>query len=495
MTQPLAARWIVEYARRPLNVVLLIAVPIVFVVLSAGALGDFADILSGSPAVGSLGEVEAATAGWAAAVLAGVSAFFHVSMSREADRRLAGAGAGAGQLVASRMVSTGALAALAALGSLIALRVRTDLAATPRVIGATLLFAVIYAGIGVTVGALVRSEMNGSLIVVFAWIFDVFFGPAMGGTGTLIRLFPLHFPTLVITDVASGHAGALGDLGLAVVWAVATSMSAGMALTLTTRSHPIRVGLRQQGVRRMNVAATAATRQLRRMPAMWVLIIGLPVAFITASIAVTPDTPTPVELVENGRHITRIVSMTDVHGAVMVPITVGFLASLAGLFVILDSAQGDRRLSLSPFRTAEILAVRMGVIGAASIVATAVALGVTAVSFDAANWPVFIAANLLVAGTYATIGVIVGPLFGRLGGLYLLLLLPFIDVGLAQNAMFDAAPPTWGRFLPAHGAMRVLMDGAFTSSFDVGTALLLACAWLVGLGVAATGVFRRLTVS
>jgi hypothetical protein len=337
--------------------------------------------------------------------------------------------------------------------------------------------------------------MNGSLIVVFVWIFDVFFGPVMGGIGVLIRLFPLHFPTLVITDVASDHAGALGDLGVAVLWAVVTSASAAAALILTTRSRAVRVGTGSQGVARMTAAAAAATRQLRRMPAMWVLIVGLPVAFITASIAITPDTPTPVELVENGRRAIRIVSMTDVHGAVMVPITVGFLASLIGLFVILDSAQGDRRLSLSQFRTAEILTVRMGVIAVASVVATAVALGVTAVSFDAVNWPIFIAANLLVAGTYATIGVIVGPLFGRLGGLYLLLLLPFIDVGLAQNAMFDAAPPAWGRFLPAHGAMRVLMDGAFTSSFDEGGALLIAVAWLLGLGVVATGVFRRVTIS
>jgi hypothetical protein len=98
---------------------------------------------------------------------------------------------------------------------------------------------------------------------------------------------------------------------------------------------------------------------------------------------------------------------------------------------------------------------------------------------------------VLVALTYATIGVIVGPLFGRLGGLYVLLLLPFIDVGVAQNAMFDAAPPTWGRFLPAHGAVRVMMDGAFTSSFDEWSALLLALVWLVGLGVAAALVFRR----
>ncbi len=74
----LSGRWLAEYWRRPLNVVLLIAVPVVFVTLSAGALSDFADILGGGTDVG---EFEAATAGWAAAVLAGVAEFFHVSQS------------------------------------------------------------------------------------------------------------------------------------------------------------------------------------------------------------------------------------------------------------------------------------------------------------------------------------------------------------------------------------------------------------------------------
>ena len=96
MTIALSARWLIEYARRPLNLVLLVAVPVIFVTLSAGALTDFADILGG---VADLGEVEAATAGWAAAVLAGVAGFFHVSTSRDADRRLA---AGRGSRTASR---------------------------------------------------------------------------------------------------------------------------------------------------------------------------------------------------------------------------------------------------------------------------------------------------------------------------------------------------------------------------------------------------------
>ena len=491
MMTALTARWLVEYGRRPLNLVLLVAVPVIFVTLSAGALADFADILGG---VSDVGDVEAATSGWAAAVLAGVAGFFHVSQSRDADRRLAAAGAGATSVVVSRLASTGVLAGLAAGGALVALRVRTDFAATPRVIGATVLFALIYAGFGVLVGAVVRSEMNGSLVVVFAWIFDVFFGPAMGGSAPVLRLFPLHFPTLVVTDVASGHDGALSDLGLSVLWATASLTTAAIALVVTTRPHERATPVAAPRRRRLVAALGAATRQLARMPVMWVLIIGLPGAFISASIAVTPDDPTPVELIEDGQRGLSIISMADVHGAIMVPITIGFLASLAGLFVILDSAQADRRLSLTRFGPGEILSVRMMVIVAAALVATAVSIVVTAVSFDAVSWPIFVAANVAVALTYATIGVIVGPLFGRLGGLYLLLVLPFIDIGLAQNAMFDAAPPSWGRYLPAHGAVRVMMDGAFTLTFDETGALLLALGWLVALAVVAAIVFRRVTV-
>lgn len=483
----LSGRWIAEYARRPLNVVLLIVVPVVFVTLSAGALADFADILGGRA---TLGEVEAATAGWAAAVLAGVAAFFHVSQSRDADRRLAAAGAGALRVVVSRLASTLLLAGAASAGALLALGARTDLATSTRVVAATVVSAVIYTGLGVLVGSTIRSEMNGSLIIVFVWIFDVFFGPAMGGTADFLRLFPLHYPTLVLTGVASGHSGPLGDVGISATWGIGSMTLAALALVATTRRHPLRSRVERRSAGRLTAALTAASRQLRRMPVLWILIVGLPVAFISASIAVTPDTPTPVDLVEHGRRTLTIQSMADVHGAVMVPITIGFLASLAGLFVILDSAQADRRLTLTDYRPGEILAVRMITIVIATLIATAVGLAVTAVSFDAANWWLFTAANVIVGLTYATIGVIVGPIFGRLGGLYLLLLLPFIDIGLAQNAMFDAAPPAWGRFLPAHGAMRVLMDAAFTPGFDELGALALSLLWLLGLGTLAVYAFQ-----
>ena len=93
------------------------------------------------------------------------------------------------------------------------------------------------------------------------------------------------------------------------------------------------------------------------------------------------------------------------------------------------------------------------------------------------------------------IGVLVGPLTGRLGGLYLILLLAFIDVGLGQNIMVPAGPPAWGAFLPARGASRVMIDGAFTYRFDEFGYLFLGLAWLAAFSVATLSVYQRRTRS
>jgi hypothetical protein len=481
---------LVEYARRPLNVVLLVLVPVVFVAITAGALADFAEIFADDT---DSGTIEAATAGWAAAMLAGVAGFFHVSGSRGPDRRLAAAGAGAWSVVVGRLASALVLAALAAAGGLAALALRTGLADVPRVVGATALIAVVYVGIGAAVGAWMRSEMNGSLVVVFVWFFDVFLGPSMmGGTSPIIRVFPIHFPTLVLTDAASGHAGPLGNLGMSLAWAAGALALAVGALVASTRPAVLTVPRVPGALSRLGTGIRYAFREYRRNPALWVLLAGLPLLFITVSVAVTPDAPTPVELVESGRRGLDVISMADLHGAIMVPITVGFLGGLAGLFVVLGSAEGDRRLALAGFRVREILGARGLVIGFAALLTTAVALAVTAFSFTPEHWGLFATSTVLVAFTYALVGVLVGPLFGRLGGLYLMLLLPFIDIGLAQNAMLYASPPSWAEFLPSYGAVRVLMDGAFTTTFDEVVPLVLALGWLVAVGLAATAVFRHL---
>jgi len=537
MTVLVGRRAMLDYVRRPLNLVLLVAVPVVLVFVWGGTLADFSKLLGGS---GNQGQIEAATAGWAAAALAGLAGFFQVTGSRSTDRRLAAAGQRTAPVVAGRLGAAFGLALLAAAGGLVALAARAGITDPPRAVTATVLIAVIYLALGVLVGTVVRTEMNGALVVTLAWVFDVFFGPALGpGSSAATRVFPLHFPTLVLTGQASGHAGPLGDVGWSLVWALGLSTLAVTRLAATTRpapapaappglgpaapatalatapTSPPRPGLAAQtslrargqlatvtdrqpsprssapAVVRVTALLRAGLREYRRNRVLWVLLVAVPAVFIGMAVAVTVDKPGPVALVEGARHFTAFLSERRMHAATMVPVTSAFLAGITGLFVITGSAGGDRRLVLAGFRPREVLAGRLGVIGAATVLTTAVAVAVSGAWYPPGQSVVFAGANLLIALTYAMIGVLVGPLTGRLGGLYLILLLAFIDVGLGQSVMFPNGPPAWGAFLPARGASRVMIDGAFTNSFDQAGYLLLGLAWLAAFSAATTVVFHR----
>lgn len=165
-----------EQLRAPFTLVLLIAVPAVFVAAAAGVLSDFARALGGSlagDAAASLG------AGWAAAFIAGTLGFFAAASSREADRRLSLAGLGAARVALSRIVSSLILAALAAAAGFVALWLRTGIVHPLHAGAAVLAFALIYLAIGVLIGAVVSDQLAGSLAVAFVFLLDVFSGPGM----------------------------------------------------------------------------------------------------------------------------------------------------------------------------------------------------------------------------------------------------------------------------------------------------------------------------
>ena len=58
--------------------------------------------------------------------------------------------------------------------------------------------------------------------------------------------------------------------------------------------------------------------------------------------------------------------------------------------------------------------------------------------------------------------------------------------------MFSAAPPAWGVLLPGRGAVRVLVDAAFTDHLDVVADLAVALGWLVALAAVTAAVFHRI---
>ena len=533
MSGLVARRALLDYARKPLNLAMLVLVPVVLVFVWGPTMADFSKLSGGS---GNPRRIEAATAGWAAAALAGLAGFFQITGARKADRRLAAAAHRTAPVVAGRLSASLGLALLAAAGGLVALAARVGIKDPLRAISATVLVAVIYLAFGVLVGTFVKSEMNGSLLVSLVWVFDVFLGPALtSGSAPMTRVFPLHFPTLVLTAQASGHAGPLGDVGWSMVWAVGLSMLAVIRLVATTRpapapgapatpaptvstgatrvtssaSAPLKPGAAPRAdshvstppVRvapasvRVVAVLRAGMREYRRNRVLWVLLLAVPALFIGMAIMVTVDEPGRLALVEGGRRFTASLSQRRMHAATMVPVASAFLAGLTGLFIVTGSGAGDRRLVLAGFRPREVLAGRLAVIGAATALATTVGVAVSGAAYAPRQWVVFAGATLLIALTYAMVGVLVGPLTGRLGGLYLILLLAFIDVGLGQNVMVPGGPPAWGAFLPARGASRVMIDGAFTGRFDEVFYLALGLGWFGAFTIATAMVYQRRTAS
>ncbi|MFI7544829.1 hypothetical protein [Actinoplanes sp. NPDC049599] len=483
-------RFLADYARNRVNLLLLAVVPVVFVVVVAGAMADAAKLLGGPGGAA----VHTAAAGWAAGFLAGIAMYFQTSATRDTDRRVVIAGLPAARLVAARLATGVILALFASAVALVALAARTGIGTPIRAITGTVMFAIIYLAIGAIVGTTVANPVNGTVIVLFVWILDVFFGPAMGARDWLAtRGLPTHFVTLWMVELPSGHPGRLGDLGWALTWtaaavAAAWVLAATRSRTAGTRLHRTRAG---SAARQLGAALHAAWRDARRNPTLWALFVVVPVVFIITADAVTPDEPITLTLTEHGRHIAQTFAMPQVHGATMAPIAIGALAALVGLFTMLDSRDGDRRAALAGLRPAALLCARLGVLSGAALAATAVSLTATALVFDATRWPTYAAANVLIAFTYALIGALLAPMFGRVGGVFIAFLLPFLDIGIVQSPMLHPEPTSWSRLLPGYGGSRILLDGALTSGFDETRPLLLGSAWLVGLALIVAPAYRR----
>jgi hypothetical protein len=485
-------RFLTDYTRNPVNLLLLAVVPVVFVVVVAGAMADAAKLLGGvgGPAV------ETATAGWAAGFLVGIAMYFHTAATRDTDSRVVIAGLHAHRLVAARLGTGLILAVFAAAVALTALALRTGIDAPARVAAGTIMFTVIYLAIGTIVGATVPNPVNGTVVILFVWILDVFFGPAMGARDwPATRGLPTHYVTLWMVDLPSGHGGRLGDLGWALVWTVTAAGAAWALAAVRTRIARLRARDVRPGsvTAQLAAASRAAWRDARRNPALWVLFVVVPVVFIITADAVTPNEPITLTITEHGRRLAHTIAMPEVHGATMAPIAIGSLAAMVGLFTMLDSRDGDRRAALAGLRPSVLLTARLGALATAALAATAVSLAATALVFDAVRWPVYAAANVLIAFTYVLIGALLAPIFDRVGGVFVAFLLPFLDIGIMQSPMLNPEPTTLSRLLPGYGGSRILLDGALTAGFDETSPLIIGTAWLTVLALAATSVYRRAT--
>ena len=489
----LVRRFLPDYARNGPNLLLLVLVPVVFVLVAAPPMADAARLLGGT---GGGPAVETVTAGWAAAFLTAVAMYFQVSAARTTDRRLALAGLNRVRLATARLASGGVLAVLATVVALLALMVRDGLDNPWRVAAGTALFAVVYLGLGAVVGALVPSAVNGTVIVMFVWILDVFFGPTLSGSESpLLRVLPTHFISLWTVALPSGHGGP-SELALSLTWALGAVAVALVVIASTTtpgHAHHLRVRVWHAG--QLGTGLRMGWRDWGRTPVLWALLAIVPAIFILLSDAITPHGHTPVVLREAGITTTAVVDPANMHAGTMAPIAVASLAALVGIFVVLDARAADRRLALAGQRPRVLLTTRLTMVLTAAALATVVSLAVTATVFDAASWGVYTTGIALLAVTYALIGVLLGPVFGRVSGTFLVFLLPFLDLGIGQSPMLRGEPPAWAHWLPGYGGSRVMIDGALTHGFDEAASLAVGICWIAGLLLAVIVLLRGMAGS
>jgi ABC-2 family transporter protein len=495
MTGPLLVRrFLADYARNPVNLLILVLVPVAFVAGAAGSMAQLSRLIGGTTAPGAA--VQTVTAGWAAAFIAAIAMYFQVRAARAADRRLVLAGLPPGLLAAARAVTGLALAVVASAAALVTLAARTGIEHPGRVIAGTLMFAVIYLAIGALIGALVASPVNGTVLILFAWLVDVMFGPVFGSaTRPAGRVFPTHFLTMWMTGLPSHHAGRVGDLGWALAWTIGAAVLAWAVLTSASRTARASRRARPGSTRdQLRAAVRAGLTDWGRNRVLWILLAAVPAAFIVLATALAPGSQVRLPVDENGHLVTKMISLAfgaGVHPAFMAPIAIASLATLTGMFIILDSQAGDQRLVLAGQRPGALLAGRLALITVAALLVTGVSLTVTATVASISQWGAYITASTLLAFTYALIGVILAPVFGRVAGVLIAFLIPFLDLGIAQDPMLHATPPAWAHFLPGYGGFRVLTDAILTRGFDQAGPLLIALAWLAGLLIAASAVFRH----
>lgn len=213
-----------EHLRARLTIVMLVAIPAMFVIVSAAVLGEFASALGGSVAGQS---ATALGAGWAAAFLAGALGFFQVASSRDADRRLALAGLGPTRVAAARIGASLVLGLLVTVVAFLTLWVRAGIAHPAHAAVAILAFALIYIGIGTLVGSFVSGALEGSLAVAFIFLIDAFSGPGMSASGGIAEVMPTRNAADVLIAAGAGQGSPAGD------WA-AVGLTSAAALMLAT---------------------------------------------------------------------------------------------------------------------------------------------------------------------------------------------------------------------------------------------------------------------
>jgi hypothetical protein len=220
--------------------------------------------------------------------------------------------------------------------------------------------------------------------------------------------------------------------------------------------------------RRILAAAMMRIREFYRTPVLVAVLLVLPVYLVGVFVLLVPKTNILVTVSE----MTATVAMPAFATMFETAVSASILSGVVGLFLALNSEAADDRLRLAGYSHLELIVARIVTLGVGVAVVTAVTIGVATQVFQPANFWAFTAILGSLSITYGVVGVLVGLLFDKLGGVYVMLLVPFWDIHLLlfENTLTSDLL-WWTEYLPGYYATAALFDAAFTASVDIGTVL------------------------
>jgi len=118
-----------------------------------------------------------------------------------------------------------------------------------------------------------------------------------------------------------------------------------------------------------------------------------------------------------------------------------------------------------------------------SVAVSGISVAVLHLSYTPVQTGPFVAATVLVAMLYALVGSIIGTFLSRLSGLYVVLFLPMMDIGVFQNPTFvQGARHWWTVPFPGYFPMKLVLNAGLTDSFLTTGPVWLSLGYLCGLG-------------
>lgn len=233
---------------------------------------------------------------------------------------------------------------------------------------------------------------------------------------------------------------------------------------------------------RLRTVLVSDGKQYVRSITLVALLVAVPVGFIWLTGVVAPSGRVAVRTTYTGIVATTLYELPNVHILVITQVTVAFLAGMGGLALVQSTAAEDRRLIVCGYGREQLLLARFGLLAVLSVVVSVVSISVLHLSFAPVQPWLFVGATTLVAMLYALVGAIVGTFLTRLSGLYLMLFLPMMDIGVFQNPTFiQGARHWWMVPFPGYFPMKFVLNSGLTESFLVVEPVWWSLAYLFGL--------------